>query len=228
MRNSYQNLSTRQHSNILKIVAVCCVISGALLLSLFILPVSQAAPDTLPPLAPSPRPPLSDGNNGDTGGDSGGPSSAIYGTVTDLSRQQPGSAIEVLVNGAVVRTDSDGSYSITGLNAGDYTISLELDGQGQPAQGIVHVALDGSRNAIVNLEYYSQPSPTDTPQPTATRIPAISTATPPAGLPDSGAPINRRPPALILLGLALLVTGIVLFNKSRVNPNHKKSTSANQ
>lgn len=224
MRNSYQNLSTRQHPNILKIAAICCVISGVLLLSLFILPVSQAAP----PPVPSPRPPLSDGNNGDNGGNSGGnPDSAIFGTVTDLSRDAAGAAIDVSVNGAIVRTDTDGGYSITGLNAGDYTVALVLYGQGEPAQGPVHVILDGSHNAIINLEYFSQPSPTDTPQPTAT-APTVTAKTTPADLPDSGAPTSHRPAALILAGLVLLVTGIALFNKSRNNPNHKISTNGNQ
>ncbi|RME98818.1 MAG: carboxypeptidase regulatory-like domain-containing protein [Chloroflexi bacterium] len=204
-------------NNLLKIGAIACTVTGLLLLSLLILPVSLASPDEFPLPAPSPRPPLTDGNGGDGGGNSG---SAIFGTVTDLSRDAAGAAIEVSVNGAIVRTDTDGTYSITGLNAGDYIVLLELHGQGQPAQGPVHVILDGSHNATINLEYYSQPSPTDTPQPTATTPTEPAKATP-ADLPDSGAPTSHRPPIIIGLGLVLLIAGIVLFNKSRGSANQQ-------
>ncbi|MCG3211068.1 MAG: hypothetical protein FOGNACKC_04705 [Anaerolineae bacterium] len=206
---------------ILKIGAIVGAITGVIILSLVILPISQAAPGAFPQAAPSPRPPLKE----DSSGGSSGPSSAIYGTVTDLSRQQPGAAIEVTVNGAIVRTDTDGSYSITGLKAGDYTVSLNLNGQGQPAQGPVHVTLDGSHNAVIELEYYSQAAPTDTPQPTAT-VAVVSATTTPAELPDSGASMVYRPLVYILLGLLLLVTGMALFTKNRAN--HQNSTDNNQ
>ncbi len=199
---------------ILKIGAIVGAITGVIILSLVILPISQAAPGAFPQAAPSPRPPLKEDTS--DGGSSGGPSSAIYGTVTDLSRQQPGAAIEVTVNGAIVRTDTDGSYSITGLKAGDYAISLNLNGQGQPAQGPVHVTLDGSHNAVIELEYYSQAAPTDTPQPTATAA-VVSATTTPAKLPDAGAPIAYRPLVYILLGLLLLVTGVALFTQNRAS-----------
>lgn len=215
MNKRHQATSTNPYSNLLKIGALISMITGVVLLSLVILPVSQASPGNLPLAAPSPRPPLTNGDNGGNS-DNGGPSSAIYGAITDLSRQQPGAAVEVAVNGAIVRSDANGSYSITGLNAGDYTVSLELRGQGEPAQGPIHVALDGSHNASINLDYYSQPAPTDTPQPTAT-IPVVSPATTPADLPDSGAPIGHRTPGIIFLGLLLLIMGIVLFHQSRGN-----------
>jgi hypothetical protein len=219
MNANKQIQPTRKYSNLLRIGALICMISGSLLLSLLILPVSQASPGALPPAAPSPRPPVTEGSDK---GDSGSPGSAIYGKVTDLSRQQPGQAIEIVVNGAIVRTDTDGSYSVTGLNAGDYTIALELHGQGEPAQGPVHVSLDGSHNAVIDLDYYSQAAPTDTPQPSAT-APAVSAASTPAALPDSGAPLAHRPPGLIILGLLLLALGLILFNQSQVKPGHKSS-----
>ncbi|MCB0153280.1 MAG: carboxypeptidase regulatory-like domain-containing protein [Anaerolineae bacterium] len=187
------------------------MISGSLLLSLLILPISQASPGALPPAAPSPRPPVTEGSDN---GDSGSPGSAIYGKVTDLSRQQPGAAVEVVVNGAIVRTDTDGSYSITGLNAGDYTVSVDLHGQGEPAQGPLYVSLDGVHNAVIDLNYYSQAVPTDTPQPTAT-VQVVSVASTPAALPDSGASLAHRPPGLMVLGLLLLITGIFLLRQSQ-------------
>lgn len=214
MNANKQTQPTKKYSNLLRIGALICMISGSLLLSLLILPISQASPGALPPAAPSPRPPVTEGSDN---GDSGSPGSAIYGKVTDLSRQQPGAAVEVIVNGAIVRTDTDGSYSITGLNAGDYTVSIDLHGQGEPAQGPVHVAVDGVNNVVVDLDYYSQAAPTDTPQPSAT-APAVSAASTPAALPDSGAPLAHRPPGLIVLGLSLLVIGLILFQQSRLNP----------
>ena len=210
MNDNPQIYSLAKYSKLLRIVSFCCMISGMILLSLLILPVSQASPGNVPPAAPSPRPPLEEGSR-----DSGTPGSTIFGTVTDLSRQQPGQAIEVVVNGATVRTDTDGGYSITDLNAGDYTVVLELHGQGEPVQGPVHVTLDGVHHAVIDLDYYSQPSPTDTPQPTATAQ-VVSAASTPAALPDSGASLSHRPPGLVFLGLLLLTLGIILFKQSQV------------
>lgn len=207
-----QHTSTNQFSSFLKTAAFLSTVCGLILLALTILPVSQASPGSMPLPDASPRPPLPDGNGGSDGSSS--PSSAIYGTVTDLSLQQPGAAVDVSVNGAIVRTDTNGSYSITGLNAGDYSVSLALNGQGVPAQGAVHVGLDGSHNAVINLDYYSQAAPTDTPQPTAT-VKVVTAASTPADLPDSGAPGKQQPSSFIWGGLLLLAAGTILFFTSR-------------
>jgi|GEM_PF-6655931 len=204
-KNLYAALM-RPSSKIIKIGAVIGVICGLFLLIPVILPVSQAAPGDFPLPAPSPRPTLSDEVEKDSGGGGG---SVIYGTVTDLSRQQPGAAVEVSVNGGIVRTDTDGSYSITGLSSGDYTVVLELNGQGTPAQGPVHVGIDGSNHAVVNLDYYSQAAPpTDTPQPTVT-VQAVTAASTPAEIPDAGAPLQQRSAGFIVFGLLLLTAGII-------------------
>lgn len=206
-----QHTSPGSFSTLLKAGALISTACGLILLTLVILPVSQASPGSLPLLDASPRPPLEDSDGRDS---SSNDSSAIFGSVTDLSLQQPGAAIEVSVNGAIVRTDTEGSYSITGLNAGDYTVSLALNGQGTPAQGPVHVGLDGSHNAVINLDYYSQSAPTDTPQPTATEK-VVTAASTPADLPDSGAPSQQQPASFMWGGLLLLAAGAILFYKSR-------------
>jgi hypothetical protein len=102
-----------------------------------------------------------------------------------------------------VRTDTDGSYSITGLPAGAYTVLPELRGQGVPAQGPIFVSVDGQNSVTVDLAYYSQsqpPPPTDTPQP------PVTLAEPPAALPASGAP-GQQPLLLIGLGVLLFAAG---------------------
>lgn len=208
-----QPTSTKQFSSFFKTAVFLSTICGLTLLALAILPVSQASPGNLPQLEASPRPPLENGDNG-RDSSSSSPSSAIYGKVTDLSRQQPGAAVEVSVNGAIVRTDTEGKYSITGLSAGDYTVSLALDGQGMPAQGPIHVGLGSSHNAVINLDYYSQPIPTDTPQPTAT-VSVVTAASTPAAIPDAGAPNKHQPLSFIWGGLILLTTGVILFHKNR-------------
>ncbi len=212
---------------VLKSGAILVMITGVLLLSLLVIPLSRASPGNLPLPAPSPRPPIGgggggggggdDGDGGGGGGGGGGSVSAIYGTVIDLSSSRPGAAIEVLINGAIVRTDTDGRYSVTGLNAGTYTVSLQLYGQGTPAQEAVSVTLDGINSQIVDLDFYSQTPPTDTPQPTVratpttTRQVTVAPRATPVALPPSGGPANNRPLLVIGLGLLLAVTGSILL-----------------
>jgi hypothetical protein len=205
-------------------VKTTLMVGGALMiiLALLVWPVGSAPPAGGPMLAPSPRPPLgqdSGGGSGDGGSDSGGssnsgssgPTSAIVGTVTDLSTGQPGAGIEVSVNGQIVRTDTDGSYSITGLTAGGYTVSPELGGQGEAAQSAVYVNVDGQNSVTVDLDYYSQaqPLPTDTPQP------AVSAADPPPELPNSGGVTAHRPLVIAGFGMLLVAAGGMLHLLSR-------------
>jgi hypothetical protein len=194
--------------------AALAIIVALLILPLLILPVAGAPPPDRPALAPSPRPPINGSNEesgGDKDSDSGsgnggnhgdsGPRGSIFGTVTDLSIEQPGAGVEVSVNGAIVRTDTEGNYSITGLPAGAYVVSPELRGQGTPAQGPAFVNLDGQNSVTIDLAYYSQspPLPTDTPQP-------VALAAPPPALPSAGGSISSRP--LVIAGLGLLLIGV--------------------
>lgn len=193
--------------------AVLAVALALMLWPLLVMPVSGAPPAGPLPV-PSPRPPLDEGG-GSSGGGGGGNGagggalqSAIFGTVTDLSSGQPAAGVEVSVSGAIVRTDIDGSYAITGLPAGSYTVAPQLQGQGLPAQGPVYVYLDGLDRATVDLGYYSRPQPTDTPQAVAAGIPAAANpARPPAALPDAGGAFPGRPLLLLGLGLGLVLLG---------------------
>ncbi len=184
---------------------------------LVFMPVSSASPHTGPLPAPSPRPPLgggggSSGGGGGNGGSgqeddshgSAGPTGAIVGQVTDLSTGSPGAGLEVEVSGQIVRTDTDGSYSITGLPAGQYRVSPKLNGQGVPAQGPIYASVDGVNRLEVDLSYYSQPpaAPTYPVQPAAVQPVAV-----PPALPPSGADLIYRPWLLSGLGLLLIVAG---------------------
>jgi hypothetical protein len=162
--------------------------------------------------------PVDPGGNGDSddggndGGGSSGPHSAIFGNIVDLSTDKPGAGLNVSVNGAIVRSDTAGNYSITGLSGGEYEVALALQGEGVPAHGPIFVKLDGRNPANVDLAYYTQapPPPTDTPQP-----PAAISAEPPPNLPDSGAPrSSARPLIITVLGLSLVMAGGFMYKQS--------------
>jgi hypothetical protein len=176
-------------------------------LALVVLPAGGAPPLSGPAFAPSPRPPLGEESSGG-GGDGDGPQGAITGTVKDLSTGQPGEGIEVVVSGfPPVRTDSNGYYSITGLAAAEYPVSLKLNGQGTPAQGTVYAVVDGQNSTTVDLAYYSQapPSAAGTPQAKTTPQPP-----PPPDLPKSGASAAYEVLAIVGIGLLLALTGSIL------------------
>lgn len=205
------------------------ILVGGLVLTvllILVLPVRGfPAGDPLP--APSPRPPIGQDGNGGSGSGSGGGSgsgsagggqairqSSIQGVLTDASTDQPGAGIEISVSGAIVRTDTDGSYSITGLSSGEYTVSPVLMGQGVPAQEAVYVSLDGINDVTVDLAYYSDrpPLPTDTPQAVAAvPVSPEMMATPPPALPDSGAPASPAPLLMLALGGIFLFLGGFLY-----------------
>jgi hypothetical protein len=208
------------------------ILMGGLALAvmlILVLPV-RGFPSDAPLPAPSPRPPLgqdggggsggSGGGGGNSSGDGGGAvvrQSSIRGVLTDASTGQPGAGIEISVSGAIVRTDTDGSYSITGLSSGEYTVSPVLLGQGIPAQEAVYVSLDGVNDVMVDLAYYSDspPLPTDTPQAVAAvPVSPEMMATPPPTLPDSGAPASAAPLLILALGGALVLLG-GLFYRAR-------------
>jgi hypothetical protein len=170
------------------------LIGIVVMIILFILPLRypstiDAALITPPPrntqVPPPPRttstvnPPGNDGGGGTggTGGsrDKGGGSdtlfAGIYGQVIDLSTGQPGRGLEIRINDSILRTDSDGRYSLTGLGPGSYTAVLQLpDGAtaGPQSSAVVYVA--EKQTMTLDLTFYSQlpptPTPTNTPEPT--------------------------------------------------------------
>nr|HMQ56720.1 carboxypeptidase regulatory-like domain-containing protein [Anaerolineae bacterium] len=151
------------------------------------------------------------------------------GVVTDLSTGRPGAGLEVSLNGQIVRTDTDGSYSITGLAAGTYTTVLELKGQGTLAQEPLLIYVDGRTPATADLGFYSQTPPTSTPSPTATAtvtptpavvVPVSPTAAP-VRLPPSGADLRYRP--WLISGLGLLLVGVGVVMRRHKVPKLKKN-----
>lgn len=183
-----------------------------ILVWLMLLPVSSASPSAGPLPAPSPRPPLGgDGGGGGQGGGgsggSGSPSSTIFGHVVDASSGQPAAGLEVEVSGQIVRTDSDGSYSITGLRAGEYVVSPRLAGQGTSLQGPVYVSVDGIHKVQVDLSYASGAFPSPAIRATPAMLVQSSAAAAPPGLPASGADLSGGPRLILGLGLLLILTG---------------------
>ncbi len=129
----------------------------------------------------APGRPSGGGSSGGGGGSSGGSASGeIRGVVTNLTTGQPAGGIKVSVNGSIVRTDSDGKYSVTGLSAGDYTVMLVLDGEGSAVQGPQYVNLPSGGLAIVDMQFVTGALPT-----VVATITAVATATP---VPTSTAP----------------------------------------
>ena len=196
------------HGAILPIPLRSVFLAAAALLifaALLALPAVGAPPLVGPLAAPSPRPPLS----GDSDEPSSGTQGTIRGTVTDYSTGRPGQAVSVVVSGfAPVKTDDKGQYSVSGLAAGQYAVSLDLGGQGTPAQGDVYVLVDGQNSTSVNLGFYSGSMPVEA---TPVVTPAAQPETPPE-LPESGAASPHLTLTLLLggVGLLLLVTGLAI------------------
>lgn len=227
--------SKRSYSALFMIPARSILAIGAafvVVLLLLVWPVGGAPPVGGAAFAPSFLPALDAGKAlGDAGSNRGGAQSVISGEVVDLSTGQPASGLQISVNGRIVWTDAAGSYSITGLPAGEYSVVLQLQGQGIPAQGPVFVTVDGQHSVTVNLTYYSQlqPLPTDTPQPlpvipasvtTPDTLPPATTpdtlppTTTPDTLPPAGASIAHRPLVMIGFGFLLALVGGAFFWKS--------------
>ncbi len=133
------------------------------------------------------------GGGGDGGdGSSGGSFGEIRGVVTNLTTGQPAGGIEVSVNGAIVRTDASGKWSITGLAPGSYTVALQAPSGFTSAQGPQTVGVSAGGVAIVDLQFFSgaapAPAPTAVPtaEPAAVTAPAAPSPESPPELPDAG------------------------------------------
>ena len=204
-RPTFPSPANRTFGTLLTMALAVALFAAVVVLSA--LPVSSA-PSSLGPVAvPSPRPTLDSDGGGSGGGDGGGEGmeGAIVGKVTDLSTgQAPGRAVEVLINESTVTTDPEGRYSLTGLEAGQYTVTLVLRGEERAAQAPVVVSVDGRSTVTVDLDYYSQPQPVPTDTPPAVAI----AATPVPELPEAGAPTRHNSPLVVAtLGLVLTLLG---------------------
>lgn len=131
------------------------------------------------------------------------PPSAIRGAVVDLCYGEPARGVKVAINGAVVTTDSFGTYSITGLPPGEYQVTVLVDSAWQPSSQTVYLSCD--QVAIADLTFNScLPPPASTP----TEAPLM---------PVTGAAVEEQPAAgvIAMIGLALVLLGIVLWTGSR-------------
>lgn len=186
-----------------RILAKLLVLIGILSLLAGLSGVVSAAPPEVPQAAPSPRPPAFGGQQEEGGKKRSEPDihSDLWGTVTDLSTGRPGQGTVVVINGMVVRTDSSGRFSLTGLPAGEYILWLELPGGATPARPQWTVQLDGQTAAAVELEYFSQ-SVTETPASTVTPTPAVV-------LPQTGA--AGRQALWLIVGLVFCGAGLLII-----------------
>jgi len=130
--------------------------------------------------------------------------SAIVGSVTDMKTGQPAAGVEVVVDGfGRMHTDANGGFKFIGLEAAEYTLTMNLEGQGRAAQGPVFVVVDGQKSVSVDLAYYSRTEPP----------PVVA----PPDLPPAGAAPSSAPLVSAALGLALILSGgaLRLWNTRR-------------
>lgn len=166
----------------LKSMRIILIGVGLVVLACFVLiALNQPSPTdasfiTPPARLPTTRPPGPDDD--DSNDDNALDKAGIYGQITDLSTGRPGQGLEVEINGSIVRADSDGRYSITGLKGGNYTVVLLLPNQAVAAQSTTQVYLADKEIVTVDLTYYSETPPTPTPLPTATAAPPTPTSQP--------------------------------------------------
>ena len=161
-------------------------------------------PGTIP--CPTATPSPGGGNGGDNGNTA--PTSHILGTVTDLSTNQPGTGITVQINDTQVTTDGNGQYSLSGVAAGMYVISLVLPADFESAQDPVSVQVDGKNDVTVDLGYYSAPQ---TAAITQTMV-ATTTLSAPQTLPETGG--SNGGMWFAVAGMIFVLGGIAMRQKS--------------
>jgi hypothetical protein len=149
---------------------------------------------TVPTRTPTPSTPDDNPPEDEDDSTTGVHLSQIIGVVTDLSTGRPGAGIRVRLNDIEVRTDSAGKYSLSGLQAGQFVISLVLTGNAVPGQEAITVTVDGQQDVVVDLTYYSKPS----------QAVAVSAQT--ETQPDTTAQVEQPAPAEIANSPAFLPT----------------------
>ena len=84
----------------------------------------------------------------------------IRGTVTDLCTGEPGRGVDVAIDGAIVSTDSNGVFSLSGVKPGEYFVSLPtIPQEWDPSSETVYLECD--QTVWVDLVYNSCiPTPT--------------------------------------------------------------------
>lgn len=179
---------------------------------------------TVPTRTPTPDP--NEGSSGSSQEDDSSDSSTgskILGAVKDLSSGKPGAGITVRLNDIEVKTDSRGRYSLSGLSAGKFIVSLVLKGEAVPAQDPVEVTVDGKTNVTVNLAYYSVP-----PQAQATPLPATGTTDTVTGevvnITDAGETTDATDPNLSAQSTANVAT--IGGTTNTTDPNSSNQSAA--
>lgn len=115
---------------------------------------------TVPTRTPTP-------DSGSDNDSSSSPSSEIIGQVIDASTGSPGAGVTVRLNDIEVRTDTQGKYSLSGLSAGEFVLTLVLEGGAVMVGEPVVVSVDGRTNVTADLQYYSNPADAQTAPPPA-------------------------------------------------------------
>jgi Carboxypeptidase regulatory-like domain len=143
------------------------------------LPAVPARAQDLPPRptrVPSPEPKGDDGDNARVPTAPG----RITGTVIDQRTGAPAPGVSVAVGEAVVTSDANGNYDLSGLRPGSYGVALRLgEGQGQSAQSLA------AGQAVVQHLFFRSPEPA-TPQAARAPEPVTEAAPTPAILPATG------------------------------------------
>ncbi len=80
---------------------------------------------------------------------------SIEGTITDATTDEPGTGLYVRINNTLVRTDSQGDYSLTGagVQPGSYSVSLALPKGLKPVGAPQKVVLGYEKKVRVDLQY---------------------------------------------------------------------------
>lgn len=128
---------------------------------------------------------------------------AIRGRVTDLCTGEPARSVPVSINGVIVNTDGQGDYSLTGLQPGEYVVTVLVDAAWQPSSQTVYLP-DCGQVGMVDLTFDTCLAPGPAPTEVPVMLPETGAALPAAAVPGV--------PALAGFGLAIvgLAIGLVL------------------
>ena len=160
-------------------------------------PTEPPAPEPTPEPEPTPAPEKDEKPDTPCLGE-------IRGTVTDVCTGEPGRGVDVAIDGAIVSTDSNGEFSLTGVTPGEYYVSLpNMPAEWKPTSETIHLECD--QTVWVDLSY-------------DTCVPAPPTPAP-ALLPETGRAGPAPVPSVfwfILAGAAVLgLGGITLLIRQR-------------
>lgn len=201
----------------MKILRSVTTITILVSLSLLLLPSLSLAQE--PPPRPAPANNAKDSHR-DNGDDDAPILGDILGQVIDELTGAPGAGVIVMINDIPIRTDTAGSFSLTGIHDGVYQVDLSLPAEWVSAQGSQEIIINNRNKAYVELKYYSKMPENlsnDLRQSVGTTNEgdAALTETPPAALPQTGAAAGKYPISSVLFvaGLVMVVGGLLYSEK---------------